>query len=113
MILLGDNRCIKDSRFIYHASNTILRDQCKQKGIILVRNNSGLQDLNAEQLKQRLLEEPSLYQKVLCWNSNLRSSPSYWHTRAKELEAMVNQLKSPTLFFTLSAADVYWPELYR
>lgn len=113
MILLADKRCIKDSRFIYQASNTLLRRQCLDKGRLFVRKNSGLENLTGEEIKQRLLQYPNLYRQLMCWNSTVRSTPSYWYARSKELESMVKQLKPATLFFTLSAADIHWPELYR
>ena len=69
--------------------------------------------MNAVALKQALIDRPTLYCKVLCYNSNLRSTKSYWFARSKELQNMVKQLGAPTIFFTLSAADIQWSELYR
>ena len=37
----------------------------------------------------------------------------YWHMHRAQLTAMIRQLGSPHLFFTLSAADLHWPELHR
>ena len=113
LILFSDQRFAKDIRFRYHASNLVLRKQALQKGRIFVQNNSNVANMNADQLKEALIQSPSLYKKVMHFNSNLRSTPSYWHARSTELEDMVKQEKAPTLFFTLSAADVHWPELYR
>lgn len=69
--------------------------------------------MNATALRQALIDSPNLYRKVLCYNANLRSTKSYWFARSKELQDMVEQIGAPTLFFTLSAADIQWPELYR
>lgn len=33
--------------------------------------------------------------------------------RSRELLDMVEELGTPTVFITLSAADLYWPEIYR
>lgn len=112
-LLLSDSRFIDDERFRYHGSNLILRSQALKKGRIFIERNSELRNMSADQLKEALLQNPVLYNKVLCYNSNLRSTCSYWHARSKELEAMVKQLGPPTLFFTLSAADLQWPELFR
>jgi hypothetical protein len=38
---------------------------------------------------------------------------SYWRARLCELLDMEKQLGLPTLFFTLSAADLHWPELMK
>ena len=72
--------------------------------------------MTADQLRQALIANPSLYRRTLSYNSNsnfLRSTKSYWYTRSQELQDMVKQLGAPTLFFTLSPADFHWPELYR
>lgn len=42
---------------------------------------------------------------------NIRSSPAYWQDKQKTLMAMIRQLGIPTLFITLSAAEMKWPEL--
>ena len=49
----------------------------------------------------------------LSYNANLRSSSSYWYMRSQELLDMVEELGTPTVFITLSTADLYWPEIYR
>ncbi|XP_059142987.1 uncharacterized protein LOC131930491 [Physella acuta] len=43
----------------------------------------------------------------------VRSSPSYWETRKKELMATVRQLGKPTFFLTISAGETRWPELIK
>lgn len=45
--------------------------------------------------------------------SSMRSSKGYWQKRSIELKNMVPQIGQPTIFFTLSAADYYWPDLFR
>ncbi len=40
-----------------------------------------------------------------------RASPTFWHDRRRDLFAMIRQLGLPTLFLTLSAAEMHWPEL--
>lgn len=41
--------------------------------------------------------------------SSLRGKRPYW----SELQEMVNQIGTPRVFFTLSAADYNWHDLYR
>ena len=43
----------------------------------------------------------------------MRSSKGYWQKRCNELKNMVRQIGNPTIFFTLSAADYYWPDLFN
>ncbi len=42
---------------------------------------------------------------------NIRSSPSYWDARQKEVFATIRQLGIPTFFHTVSAMESHWPEL--
>ena len=41
----------------------------------------------------------------------IRNSPQYWENQKKEVFAMIRQLGLPTLFLSLSANDLHWPEL--
>lgn len=45
--------------------------------------------------------------------SNIRSSPSYWETKKKELMALLRQLGKPTFFLTLTANEKRCPELLQ
>jgi hypothetical protein len=38
---------------------------------------------------------------------------SFWQHQHRQLIQMIEQLDSPHLFFTLSAADLHWPELHQ
>ena len=42
---------------------------------------------------------------------NIRSSPPYFENKKKNLMAMIHQLGIPTLFISLSAADIKWIDL--
>ena len=41
----------------------------------------------------------------------VRNSPQYWENQKKDVFAMIRQLGLPTLFISLSANDLHWPEL--
>ena len=41
----------------------------------------------------------------------IRNSPQYWENQKRDVFAMIRQLGLPTLFLSLSANDLYWPEL--
>ena len=45
--------------------------------------------------------------------NKVRSSPSYWESKKRELLAMIRQFGRPTLFLTLSAGEKIWPELIK
>ena len=42
---------------------------------------------------------------------NVRGSPAYFQNLYYDILAMMSQLGTPTWFFTLSAADLQWPDL--
>ena len=50
---------------------------------------------------------------IMLYTSKIRSTNSYWYQRFDELITMVKQLRKPTIFFTLSAADQQWNDLYK
>jgi hypothetical protein len=47
------------------------------------------------------------------YSKNITGSPSYWLWRRTELEALFQQAKIGTVFFTFSFADRHWPDLHR
>ncbi len=44
---------------------------------------------------------------------NVRGSPPYYQRTFYELLAIIRQLGTPTWFFTVSAADMKWPEMIQ
>ena len=44
---------------------------------------------------------------------NIRGSPPYYQRVSYDLLAMIRQLGTPTWFFTLSAADLKWPDMIQ
>ena len=44
---------------------------------------------------------------------NVRGSPAYYQSLFYDILAMMGQLGTPTWFFTLSAADMQWPDLIQ
>ena len=44
---------------------------------------------------------------------NVRGSPAYWQSLFYDILAMMSQLGTPTWFFTLSAADMMWPDMIQ
>jgi len=45
--------------------------------------------------------------------ATLRSTCQFWHKQKIRLTSMIDTLGLPTVFFTLIAADLQWPELAR
>ena len=46
------------------------------------------------------------------FGTTLRGTRSYWEKCRAELSDLLHQIGTPTIFFTLSAADMHWPDLH-
>ena len=44
---------------------------------------------------------------------NVRGSPAYWQDQLYDVLAMLPTLGIPTLFLTLSASNLHWPEMIQ
>ncbi|KAK3925970.1 LOW QUALITY PROTEIN: ATP-dependent DNA helicase pfh1 [Frankliniella fusca] len=106
-----DKRFAQHPRFRYYAFNSEMRWRALKNGGVYVKKNEEFQDVSADYLKQKLEENPSLIKKN--YGSNLQGTRAFWFSKGKQLLAMFQQLKLPTLFFTLSSADMHWPELFK
>ena len=45
--------------------------------------------------------------------AKVKGSNQYWFQRHQELHALLDQKGPPTVFWTVSSADTYWPELHN
>lgn len=109
----------KDRRFAQHVTfrffvfNSWMRWRALADGNLFVKKNANLGNMTASELKEKLDNDRGLLKKIMFYASNLRGTKSYWHARAGELRDMVEQLGLPTLFLTLSAADMHWEKLFQ
>ena len=62
-----------------------------------------------------MLEEGDhqLVSKMMRYGAKIRGTRAYWLARRHELMDMIRTGKSPHAFFTLSAADLQWPDLHQ
>lgn len=111
LIQYKDGRFARDPRFRYLCLNTLQRHEVITQGSLYANMTNFNGTVN--ELQQRLVNEPSLIKRFMHFGSNTRGSNSYWYQRQTELKAMVNQLGIPTIFLTLSAADLWWPCLVK
>lgn len=80
-----------------------------------IRTFPGAENLTIDDIRQKLnSEHKSAFlksiQRTIDWIPGL--SP-FWHRHRTQLSHMIEHLGSPHLFFTLSAADLHWPDLHR
>lgn len=92
--------------------NTVLRHQAITLSSVFVKGCSK-EDMTVEKLQQKIAENPGYLKNIMAYSANLRSTRPYWGQRCSDLLAMVEQLGKPSIFFTLSAADYRWPDLFK
>ncbi|KAK3922580.1 3-ketoacyl-CoA thiolase, peroxisomal [Frankliniella fusca] len=108
-----DGRFEEHPRFRYFAMNSMMRWHSIEKGNLYAKKNDELCNLTVEELVEKIKEDPKVINSVMYHCSGLRSTKAYWKLKAKELIEMIEQIGMPTLFFTLSAADLHWPGLFK
>jgi len=113
LMLYFDERFSKDPRFRFFMMNSQMRWQSLNVGNVFVKKNDFFSEFTVLQLKEYLKSHPEMLSHIMFYSSRLRSTKSYWKSRCSELLDMVNELGSPTVFFTLSSADYHWKDLYR
>ena len=107
-----DQRFAKNPRFRFFAMNSLMRWMALSNSKICIRRNHLMKNVeNVNDLRQIFQQNTNAYKSVLAFNSNVRSTSSYWYFRSRELIDMVKHLGAPTIFITLSAADLYWSYL--
>lgn len=50
---------------------------------------------------------------MLAYSTKIPGTPAYWFSNRQNIESCMEQMNSPTFFFTLSFADLHHPELKR
>ena len=101
-------------RFPYWALNMKHRHQLLSQSSIFLKQNPTDAHLTIEQLRDMVgrLDSTNLISRIQRYASKLQGSKQYWHARYEDLKALFQQKGSPTLFWTVSSADNYWPQLH-
>jgi len=109
-----DGRFERHPRFAFWALNTKLHAQCKEQTKMFLRRNPDVAQLTVLELNELFQQEkPQISSWIFKWMAPITGLSAYWKHKSSELSAMISQLGSPTLFFTLSAADLHWPDFHR
>ena len=110
----ADGRFARHPRFRYYAFNSMMRHRSKRAAAYYVGRNDDDAALSAADIRDLLGDDASrLAGRVFRMGATLRGSSAYWGQRARDLQQMVRQLGPPCAYFTLSAADMQWPDLQR
>jgi len=71
--------------------------------------------LNLDQLKE-MFENNSykvIMYKLSRYVKNISGTNSYWYEVKENLKAIILQIGTPTIFWTLSCAEFHWPEFHN
>jgi len=85
----------------------ITKEQLQRAALLIGRDPSTIGD---DAVARKLLD------RLTCYGRSLPGTDAYMANRRDELLGMIKAtttMPAPTLFFTLSSSDLYWPELYR
>lgn len=110
-----DPRFARHPRFRFFALNLIFRHRAMGRGKFLFSRDIGTRDMTVGQLRHALSQDSGhvLASKIVRCLQTVRGTRLYWHMEGAKLRDMVEQIGPPTLFYTLSMADLSWPDLHR
>jgi ATP-dependent DNA helicase PIF1 len=110
-----DSRFATHPRFRFFALNMIFRHRAMEQGRFLFLRSIGNRNMTVGQLKQALAADDGrqLAMKIVRCVKTVRGTRPYWFLEGAKLTDMISQIGTPTLFYTLSMADLSWPDLHR
>ena len=109
-----DGRFAKDIDYLFVGQYIVEAKQILDDATNFIWRQKPGRDFTAQQAKNRSIVSQCLRNdKAYRFMKNVRGSPPYYQRTFYELLAMVRQLGTPTWFFTLSAADMKWPDIIQ
>ena len=106
-----DGRFARDLDYLFVAQYIVEAKQVMDDGNNFVWRQKPSRQFTAAQARdQTLLSQFVRKDKAYSFMKNIRGSPPYYQHTFYDLLAMIRQLGTPTWFFTLSAADLKWPD---
>ena len=109
-----DGRFARDLDYLFVAQYIVESKQVMDDGTNFVMRQKPSRQFTAAQAKdQAILSQYVRKDKAYSFMKNIRGSPPYYQRTFYDLLAMIRQLGTPTWFFTLSAADLKWPDMIQ
>ena len=109
-----DGRFARDLDYLFVVQYIVEAKQVQDDGTnFAMRQKPSRQFTAAQARDQTMLSQYVQKDKAYSFMKNIRGSPPYYHRTFYDLLAMVRQLGTPTWFFTLSAADLKWPDMIQ
>jgi ATP-dependent DNA helicase PIF1 len=110
-----DSRFATHPRFRFFALNVIFRHRSMQRGKYLFSRNISHRNMTIGQLKEALSRHdgPRLAADIVRCLKTVKATRPYWNMEGGKLRDMIAQIGTPTFFYTLSMADMSWPDLHK
>ncbi|XP_012153208.2 uncharacterized protein LOC105664208 [Megachile rotundata] len=105
-----DNRFAKHPSFRFFALNIIQRWESVAQGNVFIQRND-LQTMSLDEIKERIRTDRNFLKRVMSYSSSIPGTDSFWFKKAAQRREMIEQFGMPSLFFTLSFADLQDPDL--
>ena len=101
--------------FPYWALNMKQRHQLLSQSKVYLRKTPADAHLTIEQLRDMVghMNSDQLMNRIQRYAAKVQGTNQYWFQRLQELRALLDQKGPPAFFWTVSAADNYWPELHK
>jgi ATP-dependent DNA helicase PIF1 len=113
MLKYQDGRFGRHPLFRYYVFNRIMREQALSATRFLC-GRSDENGLSLDELSNLINGNGGgqLLNKIVRHARNLKGTRPYWRQKRNELTAYAENIKSGSLFFTLSAANLHWHDLH-
>ena len=109
-----DGRFARDLDYLFVAQYIVEAKQVLDDGNNFAWRQKPSRQFTAAQARdQTLLSQYVRKDKAYSFMKTIRGSPPYYQRTFYDLLAMIRQLGTPTWFFTLSAADLKWPDMIQ
>ncbi len=103
-------------RFKFWAYDRIRRHRTLGQCKIYLKNNNNDNNLTIGELKDMVTQTPyesnNLMRRMSVYAANITGSNAFWYQKRQELQAIFEQKKPATVFFTFSFADNHWHDLH-
>jgi len=108
-----DGRFRKDNTYLLHAINHYEFLRLTNSVSILMRMRKSANDNSCITVNDlnNVNHNPDILQNSYMFMKFIKGTAAYWKNTLHNLLAMFKQLGPPSLFVTLSANDMHWPEL--
>lgn len=114
IIQYRDHRSGRHPQFSYYMENMIMRHRAQNSNSVFVKRNIEEFPMTMDELHEHMenFSGTHLAHKLMHFGTTLRGTRSYWKKGRAELYDLLKQLGIPIIFFTLTAADLYWTDLH-